>query len=64
MSLSCSDIVVSLLSGIITPTTAFTKIWLFGHALCRLVPLIQVSAELTRKLSLPRVHSLSSGNIC
>uniref|UniRef100_A0A914BZX8 G-protein coupled receptors family 1 profile domain-containing protein n=1 Tax=Acrobeloides nanus TaxID=290746 RepID=A0A914BZX8_9BILA len=41
MSLSCSDIVVSIVSGSITPITAFTKIWLFGYSLCKLVPLIQ-----------------------
>uniref|UniRef100_A0AC34QL65 G-protein coupled receptors family 1 profile domain-containing protein n=1 Tax=Panagrolaimus sp. JU765 TaxID=591449 RepID=A0AC34QL65_9BILA len=40
-SLSCSDIVVCVVSGTITPITAFTKIWVFGGALCKLVPLIQ-----------------------
>ncbi|KAH7728281.1 npr-1 [Aphelenchoides avenae] len=55
VSLSCSDIVVSLLSGIITPTTAFTKIWLFGHALCRLVPLIQGSSLCFSTLTLTAI---------
>ncbi|CAJ0573977.1 unnamed protein product, partial [Mesorhabditis spiculigera] len=41
VSLSCSDIVVSVVSGSITPITAFSKIWLFGAQLCYLVPLIQ-----------------------
>ncbi|CAJ0956454.1 unnamed protein product, partial [Mesorhabditis belari] len=40
-SLSCSDIVVSIVSGSITPIYAFSKIWLFGPQLCQLVPLIQ-----------------------
>lgn len=42
VSLSCSDIVVSIVSGTITPITGFSKIWLFGASLCKLVPLIQV----------------------
>uniref|UniRef100_A0A914YHG1 G-protein coupled receptors family 1 profile domain-containing protein n=1 Tax=Panagrolaimus superbus TaxID=310955 RepID=A0A914YHG1_9BILA len=42
VSLSCSDIVVSIVSGTITPISAFTKVWIFGGALCKLVPLIQV----------------------
>ncbi|PAV73647.1 hypothetical protein WR25_19842 [Diploscapter pachys] len=41
VSLSCSDIVVSIVSGSVTSITAFTKIWLFGPQLCYLVPLIQ-----------------------
>ncbi|KAI6243969.1 Neuropeptide receptor 10 [Aphelenchoides fujianensis] len=41
VSLSCSDIIVSLVSSVFTPISAFTKIWLFGKALCRLVPVIQ-----------------------
>lgn len=42
LSLSITDIVISIVSGTITPITAFTKIWLFGEFLCYLVPLIQV----------------------
>ncbi|KAI1708936.1 7 transmembrane receptor (rhodopsin family) domain-containing protein [Ditylenchus destructor] len=41
LSLSCSDIVVSFVSGTVTPISAFTKVWLFGAALCKLVPVIQ-----------------------
>ncbi|CAB3400153.1 unnamed protein product [Caenorhabditis bovis] len=41
VSLSCSDIVVSIVSGSVTPITAFSKIWLFGVHLCHLLPLIQ-----------------------
>ncbi|VDN53055.1 unnamed protein product [Dracunculus medinensis] len=41
LSLSITDIVISIVSGTITPITAFTKIWLFGEFLCYLVPLIQ-----------------------
>uniref|UniRef100_A0A1I8AL79 G_PROTEIN_RECEP_F1_2 domain-containing protein n=1 Tax=Steinernema glaseri TaxID=37863 RepID=A0A1I8AL79_9BILA len=41
VSLSISDIVISVVSGSITPITAFTKVWLFGVQLCYLVPLIQ-----------------------
>ncbi|TKR80274.1 hypothetical protein L596_014372 [Steinernema carpocapsae] len=41
VSLSISDIVISIVSGSITPITAFTKVWLFGVQLCYLVPLIQ-----------------------
>lgn len=45
VSLSCSDIVVCIVSGSVTPITAFSKIWLFGSTLCNLVPLIQVRLE-------------------
>uniref|UniRef100_A0A1I7X304 G_PROTEIN_RECEP_F1_2 domain-containing protein n=1 Tax=Heterorhabditis bacteriophora TaxID=37862 RepID=A0A1I7X304_HETBA len=45
VSLSCSDIVVSVVSGSVTPITAFSKIWLFGPNLCYLVPLIQKIIE-------------------
>ncbi|CAD6189080.1 unnamed protein product [Caenorhabditis auriculariae] len=41
VSLSCSDIVVSLVSASVTPITAFSKVWLFGVHLCHLLPLIQ-----------------------
>uniref|UniRef100_A0A915EPB3 G-protein coupled receptors family 1 profile domain-containing protein n=1 Tax=Ditylenchus dipsaci TaxID=166011 RepID=A0A915EPB3_9BILA len=41
VSLSCSDIVVSVVSGTITPIMAFTKVWLIGAPLCKLVPVIQ-----------------------
>ncbi|VDN05686.1 unnamed protein product, partial [Thelazia callipaeda] len=41
VSLSVSDIVISVVSGTITPITAFTKIWLFGELLCYFVPFIQ-----------------------
>ncbi|KAI6205592.1 Neuropeptide receptor 10 [Aphelenchoides besseyi] len=41
VSLSCSDIVVSLVSSVFTPISAFTKIWIFGKSLCKLVPVIQ-----------------------
>uniref|UniRef100_A0A7E4UX64 G_PROTEIN_RECEP_F1_2 domain-containing protein n=1 Tax=Panagrellus redivivus TaxID=6233 RepID=A0A7E4UX64_PANRE len=41
VSLSCSDIVVCLVSGTITPISAFYKVWFFGEKLCKLVPVIQ-----------------------
>lgn len=41
VSLSVSDIVISVVSGTITPITAFTKIWPFGDLLCKLVPVLQ-----------------------
>lgn len=45
VSLSVSDIVVSLVSGTVTPISAFNKTWPFGEYLCRLVPFIQVSGK-------------------
>uniref|UniRef100_A0A915Q7F3 G-protein coupled receptors family 1 profile domain-containing protein n=1 Tax=Setaria digitata TaxID=48799 RepID=A0A915Q7F3_9BILA len=41
VSLSVSDIVISVVSGTITPITAFTKVWIFGELLCYFVPFIQ-----------------------
>lgn len=41
VSLSVSDIVISVVSGTITPIVAFTKIWPFGQLLCKWVPVIQ-----------------------
>ncbi|KAL3075244.1 hypothetical protein niasHS_014973 [Heterodera schachtii] len=35
-ALSCSDIVVCCVSATFTPYTAFTKVWVFGVALCSL----------------------------
>lgn len=49
VSLSVTDIVISVVSGSITPITAFTKIWLFGEFLCYLVPLMQVSRFFFRR---------------
>lgn len=37
-----SVFVVSIVSGTVTPITAFSKIWLFGKDFCQIVPLIQV----------------------
>ncbi|GMR32840.1 hypothetical protein PMAYCL1PPCAC_03035, partial [Pristionchus mayeri] len=42
VSLSASDIIVCIVSGTITPITAFSKIWQFGPTLCHFLPLIQV----------------------
>ncbi|CAI4228751.1 unnamed protein product [Auanema sp. JU1783] len=41
VSLSVSDIVVSIVSGSVTPISAFSKTWLFGANMCYFVPLIQ-----------------------
>uniref|UniRef100_A0A0R3S597 G_PROTEIN_RECEP_F1_2 domain-containing protein n=1 Tax=Elaeophora elaphi TaxID=1147741 RepID=A0A0R3S597_9BILA len=41
ISLSITDIVISIVSGTITPITAFNKVWIFGELLCYLVPFIQ-----------------------
>ncbi|GMT03126.1 hypothetical protein PENTCL1PPCAC_25300, partial [Pristionchus entomophagus] len=43
VSLSVSDIIVCIVSGTITPITAFSKIWQFGPTLCHFLPLIQAS---------------------
>uniref|UniRef100_A0A183C9Y4 Tartrate-resistant acid phosphatase type 5 n=1 Tax=Globodera pallida TaxID=36090 RepID=A0A183C9Y4_GLOPA len=51
VSLSVSDIVVSVVSGTITPINAFSKIWLFGELLCKLVPVFQVHKILNFKNS-------------
>ncbi|CEF64234.1 Prolactin-releasing peptide receptor [Strongyloides ratti] len=41
VALSCSDIIVCVVSGSFTPISAFSKTWLFGEFLCKLVPFIQ-----------------------
>uniref|UniRef100_A0A0K0FKF4 Prolactin-releasing peptide receptor (inferred by orthology to a human protein) n=1 Tax=Strongyloides venezuelensis TaxID=75913 RepID=A0A0K0FKF4_STRVS len=41
VALSCSDIIVCIVSGSFTPISAFTKTWLFGEFLCKLVPFLQ-----------------------
>ncbi|CAD5235763.1 unnamed protein product [Bursaphelenchus xylophilus] len=55
VSLSCSDIVASLVSGSVTPISAFTKIWLFGETLCKFVPLIQGSSLCFSTLTLTAI---------
>ena len=40
-SLSCSDLVVVMVSGYVTPTSIFTKVWTMGMAMCRLLPVVQ-----------------------
>ncbi|KAI6191390.1 Flp-18 GPCR receptor [Aphelenchoides bicaudatus] len=39
-SLSCSDIMVCLTSGTITPITAMNKKWIFGQTLCLMAPFL------------------------
>lgn len=39
-SLSCSDIMVCLTSGTITPITALRKNWIFGQFLCSVAPFL------------------------
>ncbi|EFP10256.1 CRE-NPR-10 protein [Caenorhabditis remanei] len=41
VSLSVSDLCVAIVSGSVTPITAFAKVWLFGSNLCFLLPLLQ-----------------------
>ncbi len=41
VSLSCSDIAVCFISGIITPASGLVKNWHFGTAMCHIVPLFQ-----------------------
>ncbi|KAI6205821.1 Flp-18 GPCR receptor [Aphelenchoides besseyi] len=43
-SLSCSDIMVCFTSAIITPITAFKKVWIFGSLLCSLLPFLAGSS--------------------
>lgn len=43
VSLSVTDIIILIVSGTITPITAFNKVWIFGELLCYFVPLLQVS---------------------
>ncbi|EJW71695.1 hypothetical protein WUBG_17398, partial [Wuchereria bancrofti] len=38
--LSVTDIIISIVSGTITPITAFSKIWIFGELLCYFIPLM------------------------
>uniref|UniRef100_A0A8R1I160 G_PROTEIN_RECEP_F1_2 domain-containing protein n=1 Tax=Caenorhabditis japonica TaxID=281687 RepID=A0A8R1I160_CAEJA len=44
VSLSVSDIFVAIVSGSVTPISAFSKVWLFGAPLCHLLPLLQGTA--------------------
>lgn len=55
LSLSCSDVVASLVSGSVTPISAFTKVWLFGETLCKLVPLVQGSSLCFSTLTLTAI---------
>ncbi|MFH4981511.1 hypothetical protein AB6A40_008220 [Gnathostoma spinigerum] len=55
VSLSISDIVISIVSGSITPITAFTKVWMFGEFLCYLVPLLQGSSLCFSTLTLTSI---------
>ena len=40
-SLCCSDMAVAVLSGYVTPTATFSKVWTMGAALCRALPVMQ-----------------------
>ncbi|VDM13655.1 unnamed protein product [Wuchereria bancrofti] len=46
ISLSVTDIIISIVSGTITPITAFSKIWIFGELLCYFIPLMLKGASL------------------
>uniref|UniRef100_A0A0N4ZSS4 G_PROTEIN_RECEP_F1_2 domain-containing protein n=1 Tax=Parastrongyloides trichosuri TaxID=131310 RepID=A0A0N4ZSS4_PARTI len=41
VALSSSDIISCVVSGSFTPISAFSKTWLFGEFLCKLVPFLQ-----------------------
>jgi neuropeptide Y receptor len=55
VSLSISDIIVSLVSGSITPISAFSKNWIFGGTLCKIVPLLQGSSLCFSTLTLTAI---------
>ncbi len=39
LNLACSDLILCLLAGPITPASVFTQSWIFGEVLCRLAPM-------------------------
>jgi hypothetical protein len=43
LNLALSDVIVCLLSLPFTPVTNIYKVWLFGAAICHLLPLVQVN---------------------
>uniref|UniRef100_A0AAF5PKX2 G-protein coupled receptors family 1 profile domain-containing protein n=1 Tax=Wuchereria bancrofti TaxID=6293 RepID=A0AAF5PKX2_WUCBA len=42
-NISMTDIIISIVSGTITPITLLSKIWIFGELLCYFIPLIQIT---------------------
>ncbi|VDO30290.1 unnamed protein product [Brugia timori] len=55
ISLSVTDIIISIVSGTVTPITAFSKIWIFGELLCYFIPLIQGASLCFSSLTLTAI---------
>ncbi|VDN81253.1 unnamed protein product [Brugia pahangi] len=55
ISLSVTDIIISIVSGTVTPITAFSKTWIFGELLCYFIPLIQGASLCFSSLTLTAI---------